>query len=453
MNAMEVFSQSVGPVVCCAMSAEVDRICQKNGLGFCDLLSEFATLASGGDGSMYGQLTFRSASKHFTLASGLKVRFVSAKSATPMSLDHAEASLRSAVAHQHGEEADLSELLDGKPKGAKVDLSGSRPRGAWFTRWRTALETSLRYGECDSFDCPAVLVLAVSSSEPAGVSAALEELGSPHHLALGFTNGHFDERATPRHVLVLHDVAEGLGDARAALSAARASLPSIVGGAPTVARLLNINSLAPGATPVDVRCPCPEQIRVLFSTCYLQARFPHFDATDTTEIRRFASELVHGGVVPAVERRVASLFANVNSSRKGVRNVLKSWLRRPREAASALSGAGSCGSIVSYSVIFYETSVTGNGGAGAMETAGINPVGIRYHFETIEAQIRLLADTTFAVRDYETALSMYRLARDDFKSLVNRVCYGNVFGSQLHSSARCNSQVIELYSNLAARTK
>jgi hypothetical protein len=57
------------------------------------------------------------------------------------------------------------------------------------------------------------------------------------------------------------------------------------------------------------------------------------------ELRRFTSELVHGGVVPAIERRVASLFANVNSSRKGVRNVLKSWLRRPREAASALSGA------------------------------------------------------------------------------------------------------------------
>lgn len=255
---MEGFRESVGPVVCCAVSAEVDRICKKNaGLGFCDLLSEFASLASGGDGTMHGQLTFRSASKHFTLASGLSVRFVSAQSAIPMSLDRAEATLRSSVVHQNGEAADLSALLDGKPQSIQEELSGRRPRGAWFARWRTSLEASLRYGECDSFDCPAVLVLAASSSEPAGLSAALEELGSPHHLAPALTDGHFDERATPRHVLVLHDVTEGLGDARAALGAARASLPSIVGGAPTVARLLNINSLAPGATPVDVCCPSP----------------------------------------------------------------------------------------------------------------------------------------------------------------------------------------------------
>ena len=183
------------------------------------------------------------------------MRFVGARSARLMPLDRADASLRSAVAHQQGEAVDLSASFSGKSQTVRGDVGGNRPRGAWFARWRMALEASLRHGEYDGFDCPAVLVLVASSSEPAGVAAALEELGSPHHLASGLTDGHFDERATPRHVLVLHDVIEGLGDARAALSAARASLPSIVGGAPTIARLLNINSLAPGATPIDVRYP------------------------------------------------------------------------------------------------------------------------------------------------------------------------------------------------------
>lgn len=37
-------------------------------------------------------------------------------------------------------------------------------------------------------------------------------------------------------------------------------------------------------------------------------------------------------------------------------------------------------------------------------------------YDRIESQIRLLADSAFLMRDYETAVSMYRMVRDDFKS-------------------------------------
>ena len=40
----------------------------------------------------------------------------------------------------------------------------------------------------------------------------------------------------------------------------------------------------------------------------------------------------------------------------------------------------------------------------------------RFRFDRIESQIRLLADSAFLMRDYDTAISMYRMARDDFKS-------------------------------------
>ena len=65
-----------------------------------------------------------------------------------------------------------------------------------------------------------------------------------------------------------------------------------------------------------------------------------------------------------------------------------------------------------------DTCGIGSGTTGAVETGDGIVTGVRYRFDTIEAQIRLLADTTFSMRDYETALSMYRLARDDFKSAV-----------------------------------
>ena len=63
---------------------------------------------------------------------------------------------------------------------------------------------------------------------------------------------------------------------------------------------------------------------------------------------------------------MASLAANVASSRRGVRNVLKSWLRRPRDDPSPAAG---------------DTGRT------------------RYGHASIEAQIRLLADTAFSAGD------------------------------------------------------
>lgn len=39
-----------------------------------------------------------------------------------------------------------------------------------------------------------------------------------------------------------------------------------------------------------------------------------------------------------------------------------------------------------------------------------------HRFDRIESQIRLLADSAFLMRDLDTAVAMYRMARDDFKS-------------------------------------
>ncbi|CAM9634302.1 unnamed protein product, partial [Hapterophycus canaliculatus] len=64
----------------------------------------------------------------------------------------------------------------------------------------------------------------------------------------------------------------------------------------------------------------------------------------------------------------------------------RSWLRKPRDSVEMHGGDG--------------------GGAG----------GAKYRFDRIESQIRLLADSAFLMRDFDTAASMYRMARDDFKS-------------------------------------
>ena len=51
---------------------------------------------------------------------------------------------------------------------------------------------------------------------------------------------------------------------------------------------------------------------------------------------------------------------------------------------------------------------------------------MKYRFDTIESQTRLLADTLFVMQDYEAALSIYRLIRDDYKSDKALTYYANV---------------------------
>jgi hypothetical protein len=42
--------------------------------------------------------------------------------------------------------------------------------------------------------------------------------------------------------------------------------------------------------------------------------------------------------------------------------------------------------------------------------------GLKYRYDKIETQIMMLGDISFIIKDYETALSMYRLVRDDYKA-------------------------------------
>ena len=95
-------------------------------------------------------------------------------------------------------------------------------------------------------------------------------------------------------------------------------------------------------------------------------------------------DLVHSiavkEIVPAMEKRMATLNSAVSSSRKGVKNVIKSWWRKPKEAEAS------------------------------------SAAGVQYRYESIENQILLLADSALVMKDLETAHSNYRLVRDDFKS-------------------------------------
>lgn len=79
-------------------------------------------------------------------------------------------------------------------------------------------------------------------------------------------------------------------------------------------------------------------------------------------LRTFCIELFQQEILPAYERRVGVLLRQVNEAKKGVRNVLKSFWRKPRDSSSHMKGVA------------------------------------RYRFDRIEAQTLLLGDTAFCMR-------------------------------------------------------
>ena len=105
-------------------------------------------------------------------------------------------------------------------------------------------------------------------------------------------------------------------------------------------------------------------------------------------------------VLPALERRIADLNTHVQEKKRGVKNVLKS-----------LWGVGS------------SSSNKASDGDSGDAVKGAN---VKYRFDSVESQARLLADTLFLLQDYDTALSTYRLIKDDFKHDQAHVHYASL---------------------------
>ena len=232
--------RSCGPVVCCVVTDEVERISRKNNLSFCELLSAFSGAATDSGTT----LPFRSASGHVTL-DDLHVTFVRASEQAPRPLDVSERHVHSSVA-QAPDEFDVSSLDGSAGHGAMPPPPLDGPSAPWYRRFRAALGATLRCSEYDGFDCPALLMLVAATSEPSGDPlASFEELLSRHHLPPGFHNGQFDVSGTPKWRVLLHDEREGP-------SPARGGEPSICSSFVPASMFV---SSASAPAPISLTCP------------------------------------------------------------------------------------------------------------------------------------------------------------------------------------------------------
>ena len=72
-------------------------------------------------------------------------------------------------------------------------------------------------------------------------------------------------------------------------------------------------------------------------------------------IRDLVQQIVSSEVIPVMEKRIFNLNHHVSNVRKGMKNVIKSWWRKPKDEAER------------------------------------NQSGVQYRYDQIESQIRLLA--------------------------------------------------------------
>jgi ER-Golgi trafficking TRAPP I complex 85 kDa subunit len=273
----------------------------------------------------------------------------------------------------------------------------------WLRRYRQAADAATDRAAHEHFHCPALMLLVATSAEDDVIRTLRALQSNVHYWPKPYRDGRWDPTTIRRDVLVLHDTVEYAASHTEEWdeTALRTQLKMCFGATAAVVRC---NSLAP-ATAAQL---AEEETRDVWGgggrlgNCWTVG--------DRARLRQYiGGSLVTQAVIPALERRMADLNALVSERKKGVRNVLKSlWggtTRSKRDEEEMATNAAA-------------STSPGNGGDGHHE--------VKYRYDSIESQTRLLADTLFLIRDYDAALSMYRLIKDDFKQDKNWIHYGSV---------------------------
>jgi hypothetical protein len=275
----------------------------------------------------------------------------------------------------------------------------SDPPSGWTNKIEQLVLRSMSFSEFEMISNPYVLLTVVSTADADPV-AAMQELASIHHTPACFSNGHFDPNIH-RVFVLLEDASNKQKDAAPILRNLQNVFPS------TATKLLSINSLpvsSPNLQQPDMwskyvipkyfpqHAPSIDLSRVLpiSEVTHLPILGCRLSGDDFMKLQDFCAWLFSDHVAPQLERRITYLTHQVNESRKGMKNVLKSFWRKPKDESDFSRG------------------------------------GIKYRYDKIETQTMLLADLSFLVKDYDGALSMYRLVKDDYKADKSNLHFAQV---------------------------
>ena len=263
----------------------------------------------------------------------------------------------------------------------------SPPNIPWLWRFRMALDESTNFLEHELIQQPVMCLLVCSSEEHEQLDACFSDLVNHYNLPQAFygTNKLWDATTLKKEAVVLHDSVDGPQDLN--LDLMETNLKHKFG---STAAVLRINSIVPSMAKALEE----EESTDLWNG--QGKRGNCLSVSDRLAIRRYIAQLMTGSLLPAMERRISDLNNIVTERKKGVRNVFRGLFRPTRVGGKDPS----------------EEKSSTEGGS--------------YRFDSVESQVRLLADSLFIIKDYDGALSMYKLIRDDYKNDRAMLHYASV---------------------------
>jgi len=375
------------------------------------------------------------------------------KDGIPSMSSELPSSLRNNNTNQNEDEEEHQRGREPFPPGPEVQLQKASntafntlttnpTKTPYLKRFRHTLDYATNGMSHEMLTNPSVVILVASTSDYSYVNC-LAELANVHHLPRPYHDGRYDPNGIRREFLLLHDVQSGPKDFNE--SAALVTMRERFGVG--CCSILKINSLVPRNVAISdgvqnvgedvewenngLKSPF---VKDVLSSDYTTALSGDVDVTirgaclspsDKRAIRRYVANMVATGLIPAVERRIAHLNATVTNAKKGVKNVIKSFWRKPKDNNILVNVSGYNDGENNQA----SGGDVGDQGGGAASSAALSSSSnnnVKYRYDSIESQTRLLADTLFLMRDYEAALSSYRLVKDDYKHDKAHLHYASV---------------------------
>jgi len=299
---------------------------------------------------------FRTPSKSFSLRN-FRIVFAGTAYLEPQNIVSGQEEALKAVLQAHPPSGDLKDWLrDGPEDESDVErFVADRFEQPWCAAFRTKVAEGFLFQETEMFGSPLACVMVASTKDP-DMMKSFEELNSPYFLPSGFQQGQYDPNMHKYYVL-LHDAAD------------------------------------PETAHIDVDSLAEALKQSLPPGSFLNIKLENADNLDENDMERLKSflfELIRSKILAATENRLIALESRISAQRKGLRNTFRTFWRKSKES--------------------------GGGTTNFESRSGTQTRRVLYLHDSIESQLRLLADLAFMLQDYDLALSTYKMARDDFAS-------------------------------------
>ena len=298
----------------------------------------------------------------------------------------------------------LEETLDDGPCDSE-DLPKFEKlfKNPWWDSYRFALDRTLQHNQTELLGQPVCMVMVVSTEDKDPL-ARFEELSNPHFLPEVFKTGQYDASSIQKFYLLVHEKSSSV-DLQLIESQLKSVMPS------NKCYLLDLSNDFDSSDVPNKEQEQKEHEKyfqaVLKNKPFFSAKTPqtvpyigcNLTAMDIDTIKTCLSSLIRNGIIGSIEQRLFSMDHRITQNRKGFRNTISRYWRKSNKE----TGTPPRGNTPDISKVDRTSSPFQAGK-------------VKYLHDSIESQVRALADLAFMVQDYDYAQNTYRLARDDFGS-------------------------------------